>query len=187
MNYANTIDADLYRWEAKITKKIFLKCFFIPQFRFIYFKRKCEQYRKKFKILFLIYRLIYGHYQIKYNMQIPAKISIGEGFKIGHIGGIVINQFTVIGKNVDILNGVLIGAEFRGKREGVPTIGDYVWIGANSVLVGKIKIGNNVLIAPGSFVNFDVPNNSIVMGNPGKIISNNNATYKYIKNAFNAQ
>jgi serine O-acetyltransferase len=48
------------------------------------------------------------------------------------------------------------------------------------VVVGNIKIGNNVLIAPNSYVNFDVPDNSIVIGNPGKIIPHENPTKDYI-------
>jgi len=182
MNYKDVIIKDLYRWEAKVNKKTFYKYFFLQEFKFIYYKRKCEQYRNKSRLLFLFYRIIYQHYQIKYNTQIPAKVEIGKGFKLGHVGGIVINPLAVIGNNVDILNGVLIGVEFRGKREGAPQIGNCVWIGTNSAIVGKIKIGNNVLIAPNSLVNFDVPDNSIVAGNPAKIIPNKNATYKYINN-----
>ena len=68
---------------------------------------------------------------------------------------------------------------------GRPTIDDYVWIGTGSVLVGNIKIGKNVLIAANSFVNFDVPDNSIVIGNPGKIISKENPTRYYINNVLN--
>ena len=52
---------------------------------------------------------------------------------------------------------------------------------ANSIIIGNCKIGNNVLIAPGAFVNFDVPDNSIVIGNPGKIIQRESSpTAKYI-------
>ena len=52
---------------------------------------------------------------------------------------------------------------------------------ANSVIAGGIHIGNNVLIAPGAFCNFDVPDNSIVIGNPGKIIPRDSSpTEKYI-------
>lgn len=74
------------------------------------------------------------------------------------------------------------GQENRGKRKGTPRIGNDVWIGTNAVIVGKIEIGNNVLIAPNSYVNFDVPNNSIVIGNPGKIIPSINACESYIEN-----
>ena len=67
----------------------------------------------------------------------------------------------------------------------MPKLGDYVWIGTNAIIVGKIEIGNNVMIAPGAFVNFDVPCNSIVIGNPGRIISKENATLGYINNILN--
>jgi serine O-acetyltransferase len=48
--------------------------------------------------------------------------------------------------------------------------------------VGGITIGNNVLIAPNAYVNFDVPENSVVMGNPAKIYESENATEGYINN-----
>lgn len=115
-------------------------------------------------------------------MDIPARVKIGRGLRIEHIGGIVINPEAQLGENITMLNGVLIGAQNRGPKRGFPVIGNYVWIGTNAIIVGKIHIGNNVLIAPGAYVNFDVPDNSIVLGNPGKIIANSNATEGYIIN-----
>lgn len=85
-----------------------------------------------------------------------------------------------IGKHVNLHKGCVIGRENRGKREGVPTIGDRVWIGINAVIIGNIKIGNDVLIAPNAYVNFDVPDHSIVVGNPGTIRHRDNATEKYL-------
>lgn len=87
-----------------------------------------------------------------------------------------------IGKYVNINSGVVIGAEVRGKRAGAPTVGDYCYIGKNAAIVGKITIGDDVLIAPCSYVNFDVPSHSIVLGNPGRIIPKENATEGYIYN-----
>ena len=95
---------------------------------------------------------------------------------------IAINPKAKLGKNINIAQGVTIGQENRGKREGVPTIGNEVWIGTNAVIVGNITIGDDVLIAPLSFVNFDVPSHSIVIGNPAKIIHRDNATEGYINN-----
>lgn len=51
-------------------------------------------------------------------------------------------------------------------------------------MVGKINIGDDVLIAPNAFVNFDVPSHSIVIGNPGTIIIRENATESYINNLY---
>ena len=76
----------------------------------------------------------------------------------------------------------MIGCENRGKRKGAPTFEGKCWIGANAVVVGNIKIGEDVLIAPLSFVNFDIPPHSIVIGNPARIIHKENATEEYVCN-----
>ena len=68
--------------------------------------------------------------------------------------------------------------------KGSIIIDDDVWIGANAVIVGNIRIGNNVLIAPGAYVNFDVPDGSIVIGNPGLIRRSPGATLNYINNTI---
>lgn len=68
-----------------------------------------------------------------------------------------------------------------GGRRGTPVIGNRVYIGLNSTIVGGINIGDDVLIAPNTFVNEDVPSHSIVIGNPCKIISKANATEEYVK------
>ena len=116
----------------------------------------------------------------KFGIQIPAQTKIASGFRIVHFGTIVINPETIIGKNFNISQGALIG-NASGKRQGTPIIGDNVCMNANSIIIGNVKIGNNVLIAPGTFINFDVPDNSIVIGNPGKIISRDESpTDKYI-------
>ena len=173
---------DLYRWTGKCDWKTFLKWIFVPKYRIVFLLRKCQMHRNKHKVRFILWRLIYEHYMTKYGVDIGTKAEIGPGFIVRHVGGIAINSDTVIVKNVEILQGVTIGYERRGKRQGNPTIGNNVWIGSNAVIVGKILIGNNVLIAPGSFVNFDVPNDSIVLGNPGKIIPKKFATEGYVIN-----
>ena len=115
----------------------------------------------------------------KYGLEILSS-SIGEGLYIGHAHNINVNPQAVIEKNCNLNKGCTIGGENRGKRKGAPIIGDDVWIGSNAVVVGKINIGNDVLIAPNAYVNFDVPSHSIVLGNPGQIIPRENATKSYI-------
>ena len=99
-----------------------------------------------------------------------------------HNGTFNINAETVIGDNCNIGVGTLIGQENRGNRKGCPTIGNCVWIGANCSIVGRITIGDDVLIAPNSFVNFDIPPHSVVVG--GRIIAKDNATESYCTNVF---
>lgn len=114
------------------------------------------------------------------HIEIPAVTNIGPGLYIGHPLGITVNPDVCIGRNCNIHKGVTIGQENRGKRKGVPTIGDEVYLGVNATVVGKIHIGNDVLIAPNAYVNMDVPDHSIVIGNPSRIIPRDQATAEYI-------
>lgn len=132
-------------------------------------------------LLKIYYKLRLQKLSRKTHIQIPHDVKIGEGFYIGHCGRIIINSDAVLGKNINIATGVTIGQENRGARKGCPTIKDNVWIGTNAVIIGNITIGQDVLIAPLSYVNFDVPDHSIVVGNPGKIIPRENATGGYIE------
>lgn len=168
------MDLDKIRWKSEVSHPNF-----IAQYRFVKAKRLCEYWADKNKLLYLFARMRYEHYKVKYNTDIPARCKIG-GFKIRHLGGIVFNPGVEIGKNVDCLNGVLLGQIDFGAKAGVPRIGDNVFLRTNSIVVGKIKIGNDVLIAPGAYVNFDVPDHSIVIGNPGRIIAKENAARGYI-------
>ncbi len=115
-------------------------------------------------------------------IDMSVDVKIGGGLYMGHASCFTINSHAVLGRNCSIHKGALIGRENRGKRKGAPVIGDEVWIGINAVIVGNVKIGNDVLIAPNSYVNFDVPDHSIVIGNPAKVYSNSHATEGYINN-----
>ena len=156
-----------------------LKAMLIPGYKYLFFFRNYQKSNLFFKPIF---KLILRFLSRWYGIQIELNTKIEDGFYIGHFGNIVISGNTIIGKNCNISQGVTIGSTNRGKMKGSPIIGNEVWIGANAVLVGKVNIGNNVLIAPNSFVNFNVPNNSIVYGNPGIIKEDLNATDNYINN-----
>lgn len=121
------------------------------------------------------------HLSRRTQIQIPANTEVGPGLYIGHFGRIIVNPQAKIGKNVNLATGVTIGIENRGKRKGCPVIGDCVWIGTNAIVVGNVRIGSDVLIAPLTYVNFDVPDHSIVIGNPGRIIPRENATEGYVE------
>lgn len=176
----NLVTSDCFRYMGSDSFISILKClYFCHGFRFTFFMRKA---RHGFILIRPFYILCYKILKVLYGFQITYNTDIGAGFYLGHFGMVIINGATKIGNNCNINQGVTIGAENRGKRKGTPTIGDKVWIGANSVIVGNISIGNNVLIAFLSFVNFDVPDNSIVIGNPGRIISDKEATDNYICN-----
>ena len=170
---------DLYRWYGEKGEPLKNRLFRPIEIKYLCVLRKLQNSKCPFSKIY--YKLKLRRLSNKSQIQIPAAAKIGQGFYIGHSGRIIINPQAVLGKNNNIAPGVTIGQENRGKRAGVPTIGDNCWIGANAVIVGNITIGSDVLIAPLSFVNFDVPDHSIVIGNPAKIISRENATEGYIE------
>lgn len=176
----NLIFQDLFRYGLKGYVGLF-KGFYIPGFAYTYIFRKASKYSRR-SILGIFYRFLLRSYSYKYGIQIPAGTKIGGGFYIGHFGNIVVSIKATVGQNCNVAQGVTIGATNRGKSAGAPVIGNNVWIGANAVLVGKINVGSNVLIAPLTFVNFDVPSNSVVVGSPPRIIPNDSATKGYINN-----
>lgn len=171
---------DLYRYYGEEGEPFCKRLLRPLEITYIALFRKAHACRCKPLKLFYMVRL--KRLSHKTQIQIPARTEIGEGFYIGHLGSVVINPKAKIGKNVNIAVGVTIGQENRGKRKGCPTIGDNCWIGTNAVIVGNVKIGNDVLVAPLTYVNFDVPDHSIVIGNPGKIIPRENATEGYVCN-----
>lgn len=175
------IEKDLYRYEGDKCKSIWIKLkyiFFVPGFTYTFFLRKAQLTR--FSLLRVLYVIILRVTSYITHIQIPCQTKIGEGFHILHFGTIVVSPFAKIGRNFTISQGVMIGGSL-GRMEGYPIIGNSVCVRANAVIIGGCKIGNNVLIAPGAFVNFDVPDNSIVIGNPGKIIPQDSSpTTKYI-------
>ena len=65
----------------------------------------------------------------------------------------------------------------------MPRLGNKVVVGLNATVVGGVTIGDDVMIAPNSFVNFDAPSHSLVIGNPGVVHHKDNATKDY----FNAE
>ena len=175
------IKCDLYRYlNCEYSLITFFRGLFIPGFRYTYFLRKASTKRKG-SISWIFYKIFLRHYSHQYGFQIPISAKIGQGFYIGHSGTIIVSENAVIGINCNIAAGVTIGQTNRGHKSGSPHIGNYVWMGTNAVIVGGIHIGNDVLVAPGAFVNFDVPDHSVVIGNPGEIISRANATESYIE------
>lgn len=167
------ISADMKRYYDKVP---FLKPI---QVRYLIVYRKASYYKKK-SLRGLYYRMRLHMLSEKSGIQLPTKTQIGKGLFIGHFGTIIVNPDAVIGNNVNIAPGVIIGKANRGDKKGVPQIGNDVWIGANAVIVGQVVIGDDVLIAPNAYVNMDVPPHSIVLGNPAVIHSRENATEGYI-------
>ena len=116
-------------------------------------------------------RIMLKHYKIKFGIDVPFTCSIGPGFRIDHFGTIVLSPNVILGKNCTIHHGVTIGEGKRGKTKGEPILGDNICVCPGAKVIGKINVGDGVVIGVNSVVVKDIPNNSVIAGNPGKIIS----------------
>lgn len=175
-------EKDYYRMTGKeITTRLFVFSYLTEhRVRFVYSYRKLQYISSKRLLSKTVWFIYYRHLKTKYGLEINSSVEIGPGLQISHPYNITINNGAKLGKNINLSKGVSIGQENRGKRQGAPTIGNQVYIGINATIVGKITIGDDVLVAPNSYVNCDVPSHSIVIGNPCKIIHRDNATEGYV-------
>ena len=171
---------DLYRYYGENGESLVQRVLRPPELKYISLFRRANSCN--FKLLKLYYVVKLRLLSYKTQIQIPARTEIGEGLYIGHTGKVIIHPEARLGRNMNIATGVTIGYENRGDRKGAPQFEGKCWIGTNAVVVGKVHIGEDVMIAPLTFVNFDVPAHSIVIGNPAKIIHKENATKDYICN-----
>jgi serine O-acetyltransferase len=137
--------------------------------------------------LYPIAKLMLRHLTFKLGIMIPPSTEIGSGFYIGHFGGINIHEKSVIGKNCDISQGVTLGQANRGKNKGYPTLGDFIYVGPGAKIVGAVKIGNNVAIGANCVVTKDIPDNSVVVGVPGRVISQKGSAEYVIRTDYDTK
>ncbi|PZQ47785.1 MAG: serine acetyltransferase [Rhodovulum sulfidophilum] len=98
---------------------------------------------------------------------IPPQVALGDDFHIIHAeGSLSIHPEAVIGNRLGVMHNVTIGTNMGA---GAPVIGDDVFIGVNSTVLGPIRIGDRVRIAANTAVTTDVPSDSIVIGSPARV------------------
>ncbi|WEG12693.1 serine O-acetyltransferase [Pullulanibacillus sp. KACC 23026] len=103
-------------------------------------------------------------------IEIHPGAVIGKRFFIDHGMGVVIGETCEIGDNVTLFQGVTLGGTGKEKGKRHPTLGNNVLVASGAKVLGAITIGNNSKIGAGSVVLMDVPENSTVVGIPGKIV-----------------
>lgn len=114
-----------------------------------------------------IYFALNGLVQIMWGIELPRSATIGPGLYIGHFGGITIAPGVMIGRNCNLSQHITIGLSGQDEKAGVPTIGDDVYIAPGARVFGKISVGNNVKIGANAVVYKDIPDNAIVVLDPG--------------------
>lgn len=182
--YKYLLLSDLYRLtgDAKATS-LLRHAIAGEAFKYIFWMRTCRYTRNhsvlKF-VLFPIARLMLNRLTYRLGLAIPYRTDIGSGFYIGHFGGIVVNGQCVIGKNCNLSHGVTLGQANRGSKRGFPVIGDNVYIGPGAKIVGAVTVGDNAAIGANCVVTNDVPPNAVVVGIPGRVISETEGSEGYV-------
>ena len=103
-------------------------------------------------------------------IEIHPGATIGRRFFIDHGMGVVIGETAEIGDDVLLYQGVTLGGTGNEKGKRHPTLGNHVVVGSGAKVLGNIRIGDNVKIGAGSVVVHPVPDNSTVVGIPGRVV-----------------
>jgi serine O-acetyltransferase len=135
------------------------------------FGRFCKRLAARNKLIALPFLLVYSLLSLlsEYLHHVHIEgADFGPGLYIGHVGTIYTGG--VIGKNCSITHNVTIGIGHSQGAEGVPSIGDNVWVGTGSVISGAITVGDGVTVSNGSMLSRSVPDRCLVAGNPARVV-----------------
>lgn len=112
-----------------------------------------------------------------YGVQLTRSANIDSSIIFPHPTSVIIGEFVTIKEDCKIFQNVTLGlknpedgSSLEIKKKSYPIIEKNVVIYPNSTVVGSITVGENSIIGSNSFVDFDVPSNTIVAGNPARIV-----------------
>jgi serine O-acetyltransferase len=108
-------------------------------------------------------RILWVFVRNHYGIELPQQTRVGRRVMIAHQGGIVVHRNARIGDDCVILQGCTIGAVALRNIDVAPVLGNDVRMGAGSVIIGGVRIGDNVRIGPNAVVTKNVASNSVVM------------------------
>jgi serine O-acetyltransferase len=113
-----------------------------------------------------LYYLLSRYVRLVFDIRLELSADIGPGFYIGHFGAIRVRRCR-IGANCSIGRLTTITPAAQGPG---PVIGDRVWIGAHVQIIGSYQIGPCATLGAGAVVQGDVPDTSLCLGNPARVV-----------------
>jgi len=103
------------------------------------------------------------------NLDVSYHADIGPGINVLHPAmGVVISGFARIGGNLTLTGGNVIGGRPEVRDDQPFSIGSNVSLGANSVVLGPVILGDNITIGAGAMVNKSFESDCILVGSPAR-------------------
>lgn len=160
--------------KRRVKCRYFLKLFFPHPDSYFFWYRLHSFFQGKnivLRILGVPIAMIHYVNSILLGIQILKGAKVGGGIAIKHYSCIVVSKDSIIGNNCTLHQGVTLGRVFGGEKAGCPTLGNNVICFPGSKIIGKITVGDNVIIGANAVVTNDVPSNCVVVGAPARIVS----------------
>lgn len=177
MKFFENVRQDLVRYTSNGGfRRSFLVLLISHSFHLVLFYR-FGVWLSKTPVIGSIFRVVFEYLiRILYASDISLRSKIGPGLIIMHGHDIVIGSDVVIGKNCKIFNGVTFGnKDTESTMNQQPHLGDGVIVGTGAKILGAVKLGDYVRVGANSVVINDVRSGEVVAGVPAKIISRSSA------------
>lgn len=131
-------------------------------------------YRRR---MFFLARLFSQFSRFVTGIEIHPGATLGNRIFFDHGMGIVIGETAEIGDDCVIYHGATLGGVSTARVKRHPTLKSNVIVGAGAKVLGNITLGNNVKVGANSVVLKDVPENSVAVGIPARIIKKEDEDY----------
>jgi serine O-acetyltransferase len=138
------------------------------------FDQAVRRYHRQHRVLGLAPRIASAVWRRRtstvHHAEIDHRARIGPGLYLMHHTGVFIGPVS-IGDNCVLHHNVTIGQRVAAGDQGVPRIGNDVWIGPGATISGDVTIGDGATISAGTVIARDVPAGALVAGNPGRVVN----------------
>ena len=138
------------------------------------FDQAVRRYHRQHRVLGLAPRIVSAVWRRRtstiHHAEIDHRARIGPGLYLMHHTGVFVGPVS-IGDNCVLHHNVTIGQRVAAGDQGVPRIGNDVWIGPGATISGNVTIGDGATISAGTVIARDVPARALVVGNPGRVVN----------------
>ena len=138
------------------------------------FDQAVRRYHRQHRVLGLAPRIASAVWRRRtstiHHAEIDHRARIGPGLYLMHHTGVFVGPVS-IGDNCVLHHNVTIGQRVAAGDQGVPRIGNDVWIGPGATITGDVTIGDGATISAGTVIARDVPPRALVAGNPGRVVN----------------